>query len=143
MSNAIAILAILAAGPPPDAIEARCGWVELNHFCELRQDADTGVIACREILCQVIFWRGGHRDECLAWRMAERVTIRPEPSGVVVSFEDGDRRHVVRGKFLLETWTDFDPEQLNREIVPTDQRRGLGMGNEVRVPPRLRWKVVP
>jgi hypothetical protein len=124
------LLAVLGSGNEPLIAESRCDWVELNHYGECVWCEDTLKWQDREILCQVIFWDGPGRKECVAWRMADKVRFIAEGRGVVVTWSDGDVLRRVRAKFATETWTTDDPEFLNRDVVRAELRRGIGACEE-------------
>lgn len=79
---------------------------------------------------------------CLAWRMTNRVNIHHNVGSVTVLFHDGDTFRRVRAKFYMETWGTVDPEVAHREILPSEERRGLGSDLGPVVPNRLRNKVL-
>lgn len=120
------LLAILASGQEPAVYESRCDWIEVNHLVSYSWDQDAKKWQGSITLSQVIFWRGGHREECVAWKMEKSVRFLSEGNGVSVVWHDGDRLIRVRAKFLVETAELFDPELENRVVIPPDRRRGIG-----------------
>jgi hypothetical protein len=126
MTAPLLIIAMLGSGGEPLCTEQSCDWCEWNNVCELTK-SEEGIPYYRVTLVQVIWWRGAGRDECLAWRLAEKVDgIRQDERGVIITWHDGDVLRRTRAKFLLESWTLGDVEIASRELVPADHRRGLG-----------------
>ncbi len=88
--------------------------IELNHF--------------KDSFTQVIFW--GEDDHVIAWRMHDKT------QNAVALYERKHKGYTFvwreRGKFLkaiapnyIETWTNYDPEVLDRALKPEYLRRGL------------------
>ena len=117
------LLAILPHEPA--TITDRVDLIERNHVICLQ----TGT----ERLEQVIYWRWDERTNgrrVVAWRMfrgpSRVVRIGDE---IRESWEDGPVRREIWARRYVETWTDVDPELIDRERLPVDLRDGLRRGN--------------
>lgn len=114
----LAIAITLAVVPhstlPRDAV-AR---LELNHYHD-----EQG----REVFTQVIGWEAD--DRCRFWRMSKLTNLRPERDhyrgGWVLTWVDGERVRQVRADSFEETWTQFDPELVDRSYLAVERRRPL------------------
>lgn len=126
----LAVVALLASGAEPLAIESRAAWIELNTVYAVEQCKETGQQQIRVTLKQVIFWSGNGHDDCMGWRLADKVTIHEDARGVSAVWHDGDTLRKVQAKFVLESYTLFDREILHRELVAPEFRRGLGWEGE-------------
>ena len=109
----------------------RVDLIELNHFVD-----DEG----REVFRQVIFYdwsREHHRFHVRAWRLIKNESQLPvrswNPQQYRCSWlDDGLIRQVWAPK-MRKTWSQRDPERVNRSMLPEDQRRPL-------FPPRVAEK---
>jgi hypothetical protein len=94
--------------------------VEINHH----YDYDG-----RHVFTQSIWWELGDDSEFVVidWRMQKLQDLTPIPTrgGYLQVWEDGERIRVVRSRHYRETWTQYDPELLDRERIPKEQRREL------------------
>ena len=98
--------------------------VEINHFYD-----DQG----RLVFDQVIFyeWESypGNRYQVVAWRLlkhnAQIPTYNYQTGLYETIWHDGDVLRRVRTKVVRETWTQYDPEILERERLPKEYRREL------------------
>lgn len=97
--------------------------MELNHFLDHEG---------REVFRQVIFydWSPSTNEfHVRQWRLIRnedelpRQTVKPK-SIQCQWFEKGTSRTVLANDFR-ETWSQKDPEQVNRKILPEDQRKPL------------------
>jgi len=102
-----------------------CDVVEVNHY----QNDDGEVV-----LEQIIFWDhspGLGRMVVRAWRSLKRPTQLPyvTPAGDYQAAwhdtRDGGLCRVVRARSRVETWTDYDPETVNQELLDRNQRPEL------------------
>lgn len=109
----------------------RVDLIELNHFVD-----DEG----REVFRQVIFYDWSREHHCFhvrAWRLIKNESQLPvrswNPQQYRCSWlDDGLLRQVWAPK-MRETWSQRDPERVNRAVLPEDQRRPL-------FPPRVAEK---
>ena len=99
--------------------------IEVNHF----------ISPCSGEICldQVIFWQfspGLGRYVVRDWRTLKSPHQLPYRAGnqFRTCWHDGRDQNalrVVSARSVLETWTTYDPEQVNQELVDRNQRRGL------------------
>ncbi len=94
--------------------------IELNHFVD--EDG-------REVFRQVIFydWSKPHRRfHVRAWRLIKHESQIPQrrwnPLMYQCTWPDEGVLRQVRAPNLRETWTQKDPERINRRLLPEDQR---------------------
>lgn len=106
---------------------AEVDLVELNHFLD-----DHG----REVFRQVVFfdWSRKHRQfEVRAWRLIKHPAQLPRQadtgSGYVIRWQDKSVTREVRARTMRETWSQEDPERVNRSLLPEKQRRPLWPAN--------------
>ena len=118
-------LTLLLALPARDEVVLAdaCDVIELNHFYD-----DAG----RHVFDQVIFYTwDGSRHQVLDWRLVKSPSYLPQRSARGAwqcLFVDGSSRDVLRqvtGRSFRETWTQFDPELAEREVLPKEHRRLL------------------
>lgn len=94
---------------------------ETNHFYD-----ENG----RPIFVQEIYWQWSDdesRYECHAWRLVKEPGMVPVKRGRFHEsvWFDGERLRRVRCRAVRQTWTQHDPELLDREKLPQDLRRGF------------------
>jgi hypothetical protein len=101
-------------------IRERVDLIELNHFVD--EDG-------REVFRQVIFYdwsKTHHRFHVRAWRLVKsesQVPIRRwNPDRYQCTWHDDGLLRQVWAPKLRETWTQRDPERVNRALLPEDQR---------------------
>jgi hypothetical protein len=120
MYVALLLIAIVPQSAEPEPADL----VEVNH-CYSR---DTG----ERRFVQVIYW-GAHDGSTLhvrEWHMMEkcqaiyRVADRPKMPITVVRQREG-ATEIIRARRFLETYTYFDPEEKDRQILPMGERRPL------------------
>jgi hypothetical protein len=116
------LLAGIVPASPTSAttVRQRVDLIELNHFVD--EDG-------REVFRQVIFydWSKTHRRfHVRAWRLVKRENQVPRrhwnPSMYQCSWHDEGLLRQVWAPSLRETWTQQDPERVNRGLLPEDQR---------------------
>jgi len=98
----------------------RVDLIELNHFVD-----DEG----REVFRQVIFYdwsREYHRFHVRAWRLIKNESQLPrrrwKPARFECSWYDDEQVFCVVAPTMRETWSQRDPERVNRACLPEDQR---------------------
>ena len=104
--------------------QPRCDIVEVNHCYD--HDGD-------HVLDQLIFWQWCPcrcRYVVQAWWLQDSCRIYYNHGWVV--YVKG-RRQGVRVRHLRETWTQYDPEVLNRRVLPRHMRSGVYYDPEVLV----------
>ena len=102
------------------AIKQRVDLIELNHFVD--EDG-------REVFQQVIFydWSPLHRRfHVRAWRLVKHPSQIPSrhwnPNRYECTWHDDGVLRQVWSPKLRETWSQQDPERINRTLLPEDQR---------------------
>ncbi len=97
--------------------------IELNHFYD-----EHG----RLVFDQVIFYDWSDADSrymVRAWRIVKHPAQVPcrdwEDGGYVALWQDEDVLRQVRAASVRETWTQHDPELVEREFWPKEKRREL------------------
>lgn len=122
ISLAAVLLAGIAPATPiqPSTIRQRVDLIELNHFVD--EDG-------REVFRQVIFydWSKSHRRyHVRAWRLVKHHSQIPQrrwdPPIYQCTWHDDGLLRQVWAPSLRETWTQQDPERVNRGLLPEDQR---------------------
>lgn len=126
LSSFILLLVGTALGDSPGHVSVqreRVDLIELNHFID-----DEG----REVFRQVIFYdwsRQHHRFHVRGWRLIKDDTQLPlrrwNPAQYQCSWHDEGRMRQVWAPHLRETWSQRDPERVNRDWLPEDQRLPL------------------
>lgn len=70
-----------------------------------------------------------HDFEVVAWRLLKHSNQLPQSDwkrgGFVATWQDGDVLRSVRSPLYRESWTQYDPELLEREYLSKHDRRGL------------------
>jgi hypothetical protein len=119
-----AILLIAAAILPvtDTVLRDACDLIEVNHFFD-----DQG----RLVFDQAIFYdwsAGDSRYNVRAWRLVKHSSQLPQrewPSGYSALWQDGEVTRRVWLQAIRETFTQYDPELLEREVLPKEKRREL------------------
>lgn len=114
---------LIATIPTGPVIQDRVDVIELNHFYD-----DYG----QHVFDQLIFWDFNWRRsrmEVRAWRMVKKKHQLPRidhgREDVFSLWSDGEVMREVRAPILRESWEQYDPELVNREMVPKERRREL------------------
>ena len=127
MSTSIAVcFAAICLSPVEDVVVDQVDLVEINHFYD-----DQG----RLVFDQVIYydWSPQHsRYQVRDWRLLKstpQIPRRDWREGDFVSewhdFKQKDVLRRVHAKAVRESWTQYDPELIEREFLPQEQRREL------------------
>jgi len=118
-----AIIALLSIVPLDDVARESVDLIELNHFYD-----EHG----RLVFDQVIFYDwsiGETRYNVRAWRLVKNPSQLPQREWDSDSYsaiwQDGEQIRNLRSKSLRETWTQYDPELLEREYLPKEKRKEL------------------
>jgi len=119
----VAMLLLWAApgsGSETEVTRKQVDLIELNHFID-----EEG----REVFQQVIFYdwsKPNQRFHVRAWRLIKKESQLPvrqwNPDFYQCTWHDGPLLRQVRSRKLRETWTQKDPERVNRTLLPEDQR---------------------
>ena len=131
LSNRLSIAAVLGAVtlyahvfgavPHDTMIRDAVDVIEVNHFYD-----DCG----RHVFDQQIFWDwSGTRYQVVAWRLIKSPEMLPhrdwKRGGYVAMWRDNETLREVRAPAIRETWTQYDPELAERQVLPQEQRRHL------------------
>jgi len=126
-SISVSLTLLLVAWNPDEgrssAVVDHVDLVEINHFCD-----DYG----RAILHQMIFYDWcpeTQRYQVRDWQPLRKSYQYPtkdwrKDCHVAVWFDKGVKR-VVEADLIRETWTQYDPELVERNYLPPDERTGL------------------
>ena len=97
--------------------------IEYNHFYD-----EQG----RHVFDQLIFFDWSPREnryQIRDWRLIKTVSQAPYHDAVrgfyVATWHDGLTLRQVRGASIRETWTQYDPELIERAVLPKEHRREL------------------
>jgi len=128
-----ALVAVTMVGHNPDEIVVSEGvdLVEVNHFYD-----ENGKL----VFDQVIFYDWcpeQSRFNVRAWRLLKQASQFPRKNWTRESYDsiwrDGDVIRRVTAKSFRETWTQYDPELVERAALPKEKRRELRL---VGAPPK-------
>ena len=113
----------LGIAPQDDVVRESVDLIELNHFYD-----EHG----RLVFDQVIFydWSAGEaRYNVRAWRLVKNQAQLPQrdwrSGGYSAMWQDGEQIRYIHSKSIRETWTQYDPELVEREYLPKERRREL------------------
>jgi hypothetical protein len=123
MAGVLTVWLAVSLPPQDDLVRDRVGLIEINHFYN-----DHGEL----VFDQIIFWDWcpmEGRFQVRAWRMVKSPWQVPQRdwqrSGWWVLWLDGDRLRLVHADAFRETWTQYDPEVVERGYLPPERRKGL------------------
>jgi hypothetical protein len=118
-----AIFVALGIAPQEDVARESVDLIELNHFYD-----EHG----RLVFDQVIFydWSAAEaRYNVRAWRLVKSSAQLPQRDwkggGYSAMWQDGEQIRHIHSKSIRETWTQYDPELVEREYLPKERRREL------------------
>jgi len=118
-----AIVVALGLNPTEDVAREKVDLMEVNHFYD-----EQG----RLVFDQVIFydWSPEHsRYMVRAWRLVKNPTQLPErdwrDGGYLAVWQDGEIVRRVQAASMRESWTQYDPELVEREFLPKERRKEL------------------
>jgi hypothetical protein len=113
----------LGIAPLEDVARESVDLIELNHFYD-----EHG----RLVFDQVIFYDWSVADSrynVRAWRLVKNPAQLPQrdwkDGGYSAMWQDGEQIRHVRSKSIRETWTQYDPELVEREYLPKERRKEL------------------
>lgn len=116
---ALILVSFIGSG---DIVGDKCDLIEVNHFFD-----DDG----RHVFDQQIFfdWSpAAGRYQVRGWRLIKSSRQHPEwmPDGSYrIIWQDGEILRKVRAASVRESWTQYDPELLEREYLPKEHRTDL------------------
>lgn len=119
-------VAVWSATPTTTAADERVDLIEINHFHD-----DQG----RPVFDQIIFYDWSPSDrryQIRDWRLLKnpnQIPVRRTSDGEFVTvwndFKSRDALRKTQAKLVRETWTQYDPELVEREFLPEGKRRKL------------------
>ncbi len=118
-----AIVVSLGIAPRGDIARETVDLMEINHFYD-----EHG----RLVFDQVIFYDWSKDDArymVRAWRLIKNPAQVPQrdwkEGGYLAVWQDGELFRHVRSQSFRETWTQYDPELVEREYLPKERRKEL------------------
>jgi hypothetical protein len=127
-----AIVVSLGIAPREDVARETVDLMEVNHFYD-----EHG----RLVFDQVIFYDWSQDDARFmvrAWRLVKNPAQLPQrdwrDGGYASVWQDGELMRHVRAKSIRETWTQYDPELVERDFLPKERRKELMAVKVNRVP---------
>jgi len=118
-----ASLVAFGIAPQEDVTRESVDLIELNHFYD-----EHG----RLVFDQVIFYDWAlseSRYNVRAWRLVKNPSQLPQRDwsggGYSAMWQDGEQIRHIRSKSIRETWTQYDPELVEREYLPKEKRKEL------------------
>ena len=118
-----ALVVSLGISPRENVAREAVDLIEVNHFYD-----EHG----RLVFDQVIFYDWSQDDArymVRAWRLVKNPAQLPQrdwkDGGYAAVWQDGDLMRHVRAKSFRETWTQYDPELVEREFLPKERRKEL------------------
>ena len=123
VATTIFVTAVMCLRPTDEVAVDKVDVIEVNHFYD-----DRG----RLVFDQVIFydWCSTEgRFQVRDWRLlksSDQIPRRNWRRGDFLTiWHDGDHLREVHSKAIHETWTQYDPELLEREFLPKEKRSRL------------------
>jgi hypothetical protein len=123
MMAASTLVAALGLNPSGNVVEDRVDLIEVNHVYDAKGE---------HVFDQTIFYewsRQQGRYQVRAWRLLKadsQIPVRNWSRGDFQAvWKDGSVFRRVRAPIVQESWTQYDPELLERENLPRDRRREL------------------
>ncbi|WP_145056962.1 hypothetical protein [Lignipirellula cremea] len=117
----LALLSTYAAAPVETVIGESVDLIEINHFYD-----EQG----RLVFDQVIFYDWSEERSCYAvraWRLLKKREQAPtrdwRTGDYRAMWRDGETLREIRSPAMRISWTQYDPELRNREILPKEDRR--------------------
>lgn len=118
-----AIVVSLGIAPREDVARETVDLIEVNHFYD-----EHG----RLVFDQVIFYDWSQDDArymVRAWRLVKNPAQLPQRDwkggGYEAVWQDGELLRHVRAKSIRESWTQYDPELVERDFLPKERRKEL------------------
>ena len=112
-----------AIAPQEDVARESVDLIELNHFYD-----EHG----RLVFDQVIFYDWSAADaryNVRAWRLVKNPAQLPHRDwssrGYSAMWQDGEQIRYIYSMSIRETWTQYDPELVEREYLPKERRKEL------------------
>jgi len=118
-----ALVVSLGIAPRGDVARESVDLIEINHFYD-----EHG----RLVFDQVIFYDWSKDDArymVRAWRLIKNPAQVPQrdwkDGGYVATWQDGELLRHIRSQSIRETWTQYDPELIERDYLPKERRKEL------------------
>jgi hypothetical protein len=118
-----ATIVAFGIAPQEDVARESVDLIELNHFYD-----EHG----RLVFDQVIFYDWSSADaryNVRAWRLVKNPAQLPQrdwsSGGYSAMWQDGEQLRHIRSRSIRETWTQYDPELVEREYLPKERRKEL------------------
>ncbi len=112
-----------ASQPKTDMLSDQVDLIEINHCYD-----ENGQLVFDQLLFYDWCASKGHYD-VRDWRLLKspfQMPRRNQESGRFVAvWRDGSILRKVHAKTIRESWTQYDPEIMEQEFLPKDQRRSL------------------
>jgi hypothetical protein len=115
--------AVMAVVPIDELVRDRVDLVELNHFYN-----EHGQL----VFDQIIFYDWcpvAGRFQVRAWRMVKSPWQIPQRDwqrgGWSAMWQDGNQIRIIYASAFRETWTQYDPELVERGYLSPERRKGL------------------
>ena len=131
MFAALIIAVACSVIPSEDVAREAVDLIEVNHFYD-----EQG----RLVFDQVIFYdwsKDDARYTVRAWRLVKNPAQLPQrdwkTGGYLAVWQDGELLRHVRANSIRETWTQYDPELVERGHLPKERRKEL---RPEKLPPR-------
>lgn len=119
------LLLVVGITPGSDIVREQVDLVEVNHFYD-----DTG----RHVFDQLIFYDWSYDDgryQVLAWRLLKADSQLPRRDWKFdyhrSLWHDGEVFREIIARHCKESWTQYDPELAERDFLPKERRRELGL----------------
>lgn len=122
-ASGLVLTGVLALDPRESMVEQKVDLVEVNHFHD-----ESG----KHVFDQLIFYDWCSREcrnQVVAWRLIKCQTQLPlkdwRRGDWCCRWNDNGVMRVVRSPAVRESWTQYDPELVEREVLPIGDRREL------------------
>lgn len=117
------LFSVIGTNPIRHVTVDQVALIEYNHFYD-----EQG----RHVFDQLLFydWSAGeNRFQIRDWRLIKTVSQAPyhdpQRDMYVATWHDGLTLRQVRSPAIRETWTQYDPELIERAVLPKEHRREL------------------
>lgn len=120
---ALALLTLTGAPVSGSPVYDHVDVIEVNHFYDKHG---------KLVFDQAIFYEWDDKEgrfQVIDWRLIKKPSQIPrrdwKRGDYVCVWSDGETLRVVRAKSYRETWTQYDPELVERQFLPKEYRKGL------------------
>jgi len=121
MLRTLAIILCLGSIPRDDVARESVDLIEVNHFYD-----ECGKLVFDQVIFYDWDWNA-ERYQIRAWRLVKSPAILPvrDSAGYRSTWQDGLIPRSVTATSFRETWTQYDPELVEREFLPKERRKEL------------------